>query len=211
MRCRCRRFSPNSGINSDRSVTCEMRCKNAPTWPCVRSTVDSYQLHELALGALAATDASAQVVNLSGPYRCVENCSGPGPATVTQNGWDRNLVNEVGTPSRAWVDWPGYGSGLERGRHLLARRYDHSIRSRHRLAADRTRTLSSEPLLIGSKPSWFQAYLGNGCAATECSCRPRAAGPFCFADETYWDEAAILSPRRLPWTNRLVFYLQHFQ
>lgn len=61
------------------------------------------------LAGLAATDeASAQIVNLSGPYRCVENCSGPGPATVTQNGWDLNLVNEVGIPSRAWVDWPGH-------------------------------------------------------------------------------------------------------
>ncbi len=62
----------------------------------------------VVLGAFAATDASAQVVNLSGPYQCVQNCSGSGPATVTQNGWDLNLVNEAGMPSRAWVDWPGH-------------------------------------------------------------------------------------------------------
>jgi hypothetical protein len=61
-----------------------------------------------ALGAMAATDASAQEVNLSGPYQCVVNCAGPGPATVTQNSWDLNLVNEIGVPSRAWVDWPGH-------------------------------------------------------------------------------------------------------
>jgi hypothetical protein len=62
----------------------------------------------VSLGAMAATAASAQEVNLSGPYQCVTNCAGPGTATVTQNGWDLNLVNEIGVPSRAWVDWPGH-------------------------------------------------------------------------------------------------------
>jgi hypothetical protein len=62
----------------------------------------------VALVAAAATEASAQDVNLSGPYQCVVNCAGPGPATVTQNGWDLNLANETGMPSRAWVDWPGH-------------------------------------------------------------------------------------------------------
>ena len=40
----------------------------------------------VALVAAAATEASAQEVNPSGPYQCVVNCAGPGPATVTQNG-----------------------------------------------------------------------------------------------------------------------------
>jgi hypothetical protein len=62
----------------------------------------------VALGATGATNVSAQEMNLSGPYQCVANCAGSGPATVTQNGWDLNLVNEVGVPSRAWVDWPGH-------------------------------------------------------------------------------------------------------
>lgn len=61
-----------------------------------------------ALSALAVTDATAQVANLSGPYQCVRNCSGPNSAFVTQNGWDLNLVNEIGEPSRAWIDWPGH-------------------------------------------------------------------------------------------------------
>jgi hypothetical protein len=30
------------------------------------------------------------------------------PAFVTQYGWELNLVNEVGQPVRAWVDWPGH-------------------------------------------------------------------------------------------------------
>src|SRR5262249_57705357 len=46
--------------------------------------------------ALLATDASAQGVNLTGPL-----------AFVTQNGWELNLVNEVGEPSRGWLDYPG--------------------------------------------------------------------------------------------------------
>jgi hypothetical protein len=47
--------------------------------------------------------------DLTGLYRCVAGClSGrPGLAFVTQNGWELNLVNEVGEPSRGWVDYPG--------------------------------------------------------------------------------------------------------
>ena len=61
------------------------------------------------IAALAGPAASAQqALNLSGQFRCVQGCTGPGPAYVTQNGWDLNLVNEVGQPSRAWIDWPGH-------------------------------------------------------------------------------------------------------
>jgi hypothetical protein len=54
--------------------------------------------------------APGQVLNLSGQFLCVEGCAGgqPGLAFVTQNGWDMNLVNELGQPTRAWVDWPGH-------------------------------------------------------------------------------------------------------
>jgi hypothetical protein len=66
----------------------------------------------LALGtALFATDASAQGVNLTGSYRCVALCRGGlvgQSAFVTQNGWNLNLLNEVGEPSRAWIDWSGH-------------------------------------------------------------------------------------------------------
>ena len=68
----------------------------------------------IALSALAmaliATGASAQLLNLSGQYQCVQGCMPPNaaPAIVTQNGWDLNLVNEIGQPSRAWVDYPGH-------------------------------------------------------------------------------------------------------
>ena len=51
-----------------------------------------------------------QVLNLSGQVVCVEGCAAgqPGLAFVTQNGWDLNLVNELGQPTRGWVDWPGH-------------------------------------------------------------------------------------------------------
>jgi hypothetical protein len=54
--------------------------------------------------------APGQVLNLSGQFQCVEGCAGglPGAAFVTQNGWDLNLVNELGQPSRAWIDRPGH-------------------------------------------------------------------------------------------------------
>ena len=63
----------------------------------------------VGLGALAAaTSAEAQGLNFTGQYRCVQNCAGPGPAYVTQHGWDLNIVNEIGQPTRAWIDWPGH-------------------------------------------------------------------------------------------------------
>jgi hypothetical protein len=63
------------------------------------------------LAALAATDASAQGVNLTGQFRCVQLCAGGlqgQPAFVTQNGNSLNLLNEAGEPSRAWIDWSGH-------------------------------------------------------------------------------------------------------
>jgi hypothetical protein len=47
---------------------------------------------------------------LSGQFQCIAGCAGgvAGPAFVTQNGWDLNIVNEIGQPSRAWVDYPGH-------------------------------------------------------------------------------------------------------
>jgi hypothetical protein len=61
-----------------------------------------------ALSALAAGDARAQLADLTGQYQCIQNCTGPGPSFVTQHGWELNLVNETGTPSRAWIDYPGH-------------------------------------------------------------------------------------------------------
>ena len=60
--------------------------------------------------ALIATDASAQGVNLTGRYRCLELCVAPQPgafAFITQNGWELNVVNDAGQASRGWVDSPG--------------------------------------------------------------------------------------------------------
>ena len=59
--------------------------------------------------ALAATNASAQGVNLTGRWQCVALCLGlPGSfAFITQNGWELNVVNDAGEPSRAWVNYPG--------------------------------------------------------------------------------------------------------
>jgi hypothetical protein len=70
----------------------------------------------MAAAALVATQASAQGVDLTGRYRCVQLCEAPGQAAfVTQNGWNLNLLNEVGEPSRAWIDWYG---------HLWAQRWN---------------------------------------------------------------------------------------
>ena len=60
-----------------------------------------------AAAMFAATAASAQTVNLTGTYRCIEGCRAApvgSLAFVTQNGPNLNLVNEAGKPSRAWPD-----------------------------------------------------------------------------------------------------------
>lgn len=57
------------------------------------------------VAALSATAASAQSVDLTGTYRCIQACRGDFPAYVTQNGTELNLLTEAGVPSRAWPDW----------------------------------------------------------------------------------------------------------
>jgi hypothetical protein len=65
----------------------------------------------LAVGlsaACAATGASAETVNLTGTYRCIQMCRDGmlGAATfVTQNGQAVNLTTESGESYRAWPDW----------------------------------------------------------------------------------------------------------
>ena len=62
------------------------------------------------LMTVLASSASAQWVNLSGRWQCVALCLGPSgsPAFITQNGWEMNVLNEFGVPSRAWIDHPGH-------------------------------------------------------------------------------------------------------
>jgi hypothetical protein len=62
------------------------------------------------LMTVLASSASAQWVNLSGRWQCVAMCLGPSgsPAFITQNGWEMNVLNEFGVPSRAWIDHPGH-------------------------------------------------------------------------------------------------------
>jgi hypothetical protein len=64
----------------------------------------------LIIGAVAAfaSGASAQSINLTGTYRCIQNCHDGllgAPAFVTQNGVNFNLVTETGESFRAWPDW----------------------------------------------------------------------------------------------------------
>jgi hypothetical protein len=63
-----------------------------------------------AVIAASTTGASAQVINLSGQFQCVQGCVPVpvAPAFITQADWELNLVNEAGIPSRGWVDYPGH-------------------------------------------------------------------------------------------------------
>jgi hypothetical protein len=67
------------------------------------------------LTALAGTDISAQAAgtqssapNLSGLYRCVHSCAGPGLRRIVARGWQLILTAENGETDRAWIDWPGH-------------------------------------------------------------------------------------------------------
>src|ERR1700722_2444440 len=60
------------------------------------------------MAATAAPAASAETVNLTGTYRCIQMCRDGmlGAATfVTQNGDAVNLTTETGESYRAWPDW----------------------------------------------------------------------------------------------------------
>jgi hypothetical protein len=60
-----------------------------------------------AVAAFAAGGASAQSINLTGTYRCIQDCRDGyqgAPAFVTQNGDQLNLVTETGESYRAWPD-----------------------------------------------------------------------------------------------------------
>ena len=64
---------------------------------------------DVPLPGLAISSASAQpAISLTGTYRCVQGCM-PGfesqRATITQNGWNLNIVTESGVATRAWFDW----------------------------------------------------------------------------------------------------------
>ena len=80
----------------------------------VVDTAVAAPLVQTAVATPAVQTVAAPVVapgvgpGLSGQFQCIAGCSGGGPAFVTQNGWDLNLVNEIGQPSRAWIDWPGH-------------------------------------------------------------------------------------------------------
>jgi hypothetical protein len=72
----------------------------------------------LVVGLLAAftvTAASAQPINLTGTYRCIQMCRAGNfgfPTYVTQNGDAVNLVTETGESYRAWPDWSSPGSRI---------------------------------------------------------------------------------------------------
>jgi hypothetical protein len=68
-------------------------------------------------GAVAAfaTGASAQSINLTGTYRCIQDCRDGNlgaPAFITQNGEQLNLTTETGDSLRAWPDWSAPNSRI---------------------------------------------------------------------------------------------------
>jgi hypothetical protein len=81
-----------------------------PLYNYVRPAPTVQRVVALVVVTQAPAAAPVQVPNLSGQFLCVQGCAGgqPSLAFVTQNGWDLNLVNELGQPTRAWVDWPGH-------------------------------------------------------------------------------------------------------
>jgi hypothetical protein len=83
----------------------ELECKG-------RRVMKALQFMGSLAAFLIATSASAEgpYMNLTGQWQCVALCLGPpgSLAFITQNGWDMNIVNDAGVPSRAWIDYPGH-------------------------------------------------------------------------------------------------------
>jgi hypothetical protein len=94
-----RKIQDRVAVNSGRPLY------NLATEPVVQTAVAAPAVQTVA--APIAAPGIGQ--GLSGQFQCIAGCAGvAGPAFVTQNGWDLNLVNEIGQPSRAWIDWPGH-------------------------------------------------------------------------------------------------------
>ena len=89
--------------------------------------------------ALVATEVSAQSVNLTGRWQCVAFCVAPPGryAFITQNGWEINVVNELGVASRAWFNWPGriWVERANEGAVLFSQWVHAPVRPRNCLAA----------------------------------------------------------------------------
>ena len=146
--------------------------------------------------ALVATEASAQGVNLTGPYQCIEGCvtARPGDfAFVTQNGWELNMVNEAGQASTSLGGLPG--AHLDREgqsrRDLLPGWHGHSIRQRNHLEAwHRSCRLLRRPVAVAAdiaarrdnRGPLEDAAEADVCSKLEGPNTARAgAWPFCFA------------------------------
>ena len=94
-----RKIQDRVAVNGDRPLY------NVAAAPVVQTAVAAPAVQTVATPVVA----SGVGPGLSGQFQCIAGCAGvAGPAFVTQNGWDLNLVNEIGQPSRAWIDWPGH-------------------------------------------------------------------------------------------------------
>ncbi|MFZ0149628.1 MAG: hypothetical protein WBG18_06015 [Xanthobacteraceae bacterium] len=95
-----RKFQDRVALTSDHPLY------NMAAEPIVQTAVATPAVQTLA----APVVAPGVGPGLSGQFRCIAGCAGglAGPAFVTQNGWDLNVVNEIGEPSRAWIDYPGH-------------------------------------------------------------------------------------------------------
>ena len=105
----------------------------------------------LASVALLATSASAQVAGvLNGRYRCVAHCFAPpgGFVFITQNGWEANVLNELGQPSRAYINYRGrvWFEAVQQGAIYFAGRVNDPIRRRDTVGASPGGSGSSSPI-----------------------------------------------------------------
>ena len=62
---------------------------NMAAEPVVQTAVATLPVQTIA----APVVASGVGPGLSGQFQCIAGCAGGGPAFITQNGWDLNLVN----------------------------------------------------------------------------------------------------------------------
>jgi hypothetical protein len=95
------RFSLNDDLTAGNEIQSD--CKGVKIMKALFTAI-------VLSATLAASGASAQGSNLSGRWQCMAQCLGPpgGFAFITQNGWELNIVNDVGIASRAWEDYPGH-------------------------------------------------------------------------------------------------------
>jgi hypothetical protein len=178
--------------------------------------------------AAGLTSASAQVLNLTGQFQCVQQCFAGPPAFayLTQADTEMSLVNEAGLPSHGWIDYPGHiwvaawNEGAFYSPDGMIIQFDNgsvwqrvvevpivapAVRHHYRHSTTVTRTMTARPGVLAAAPVYDELKRGPRLydVATPAAVAP-AVHPAVSAAPVLGATAAVEGPVAMP-TYRYVY------